>query len=145
MHTTQAALKDQHQVLGVRRHSANDVSFPAHWTLYMKEKSDDVAAATAPWNPSWRQTTLASFISHPEPQIPSQDPLKNTSTRPWDVTLPQPTNLTVFKKEKTKTKKSCDIKDSERKIGWIKTIYHSSEQKRHFEGESECRRRGEGG
>ena len=49
MHTTQAALLDQHQVLGVRSHSVNDVSFPLHWALYMEEKPDaDVTAAIAP-------------------------------------------------------------------------------------------------
>ena len=97
-HTTQAALLGQHQVLGVRAHSINDASLPSHWTLYMKEKSDaELAAATAPWNPSWRHTTLASFISQSVPQTSPQVPLKNTSTRPWDVILPQPTNLTVLK------------------------------------------------
>ena len=119
MHTTQAALLDQHQVLGVRPHSANDVSFPPHWTLYMKEQSDDVAAATAPWNPSSWQTTFASFISHPEPQTPPQDPLKNTSTRPWDI-----------KKKIKKTIKTCDVKDSKRKIGWNNTIIYQSRNKR---------------
>ena len=95
MHTTQAALLDQHQVLGVRSHSVNDVSFPSHWALYMEEKPDaDVTAVIAPWNPSWWQTTLASFISQLVPQTLPHDPSKKTSTRPWDVTLPQPTNLT---------------------------------------------------
>ena len=49
MHTTQAALLDKHQVLGVRSHSVNDVSFRSHSALYMKEKPDaDVTAAIAP-------------------------------------------------------------------------------------------------
>ena len=150
MHTTQAALLGLHQVLGVRSHSINDASFPSHWTLYMKEKSDaELAAATAPWNPSWRQTTLASFISQWVPQTSPQVPLKNTSTRPWDV--PQPTNLTVSKTTNTiKLWKSynvnCGVKNylkkdhcsyirnycsCKRKIEWInRVICHSLEPNR---------------
>ena len=130
MHTTQAALLDQHQVLGVRSHSANDVSFPAaHWTLYMKEKSGDVAVATAPRNPSWRQTTFASFKSHPEPQTPPQDPLKNTSTRPWDVTLPPPANLTVLKKIK-KRLKLVMLKIPREKLGGTIRLFTNNRNKR---------------
>ena len=48
-------------------HSANEASFPKHLTLdnhtFLIPNSEETTAALAPSNPSWRQTTLASFKS----------------------------------------------------------------------------------
>ena len=82
-------------------HSDNALSSPVHRTLsihiflFPSPKAAALGAVRALWNPSWRQTTSASFKSHSSPHTVPHVPLKNTSTRPWYVLLPPPTNRTM--------------------------------------------------
>ena len=84
-------------------HCFKNLSFPSQVTSCihcLRYPSEDVTAAIAPLNPSWRQTTFASFKSHSLPHTPLQKPSVNTSTRPCDVILPQPTSRTITKKNR---------------------------------------------
>ena len=104
MHTAPASLLlVQERVDTIWSHSFKNLSFPLQVTSCinrLRYLSEDVTDVIAPLNPSWRQTTFASFKSHLLPHTPLQAPSVNTSTRPWDVTLPQPTSRTIAKKNR---------------------------------------------
>ena len=67
------------------------------WSL-PAPKCAECGALTASGNPSWRQTTRASFISQSSSQTVPQLPLWNTSTLPSPFQLP-PTSLNPKKSQ----------------------------------------------